>query len=561
MLNKVVILILMAVIFLLISISYALKQARTLHRDPVVLWNQYYRLKNRDSEAARRALAIILKQNINDLTAMRELQLLSHAEKTVQQAMPSLKTLACVPTDPKTLGSAYGVQKNSLARLSGKQVVIDAVFSELHPWIWDNLSPVNGAECSFLPGYASVASVDHLLKPEEGTTPQHTIYAPGSFEQSKETLRLRQTEDAFFQQFYAEKQTNKSEALALIERKIQSHPRQIRFLKEAGYLAIEQQNYPLAIQYFNQVEALEPQADVRMQLAYLYDQVGNKRAAWQYFKKAAQLQDNQAQWLKTQNALTQLAGLQTKAMPAPYFGEVYFSPFTQSRFGLTVRPLIARFGIESLTGMQVKQYLVFRQTDDNRSENLGELPQIFEDNVRIMGAGIQMVPFASLPVSFFVEAGAAYDLIPQSRSRWRGDLRANLVYYQELGAHPCYVAKPKFSMAYYNTLYGNVAYFSRYHNNVIAGFNTHQGVRLFQYRSSMINLYLSGRAMVDTRREFFNNIAEIGPGVSFIPNNRYRLQLRFESVNGMYLPAGGSFNPYHKYYTNRIAQLLFYVKI
>ena len=77
----------------------------------------------------------------------------------------------------------------------------------------------------------------------------------------------------------------------------------------------------------------------------------------------------------------------------------------------------------------------------------------------------------------------------------------------------------------------------------------------------MLNLYMTGRVFGDTRREFFNNYAEVGPGIAFVPSNRFNLQLRVEQVKGVYLPAGATVNPYAKYYTSQYIQLLFYVKI
>jgi hypothetical protein len=222
---------------------------------------------------------------------------------------------------------------------------------------------------------------------------------------------------------------------------------------------------------------------------------------------------------------------------------------------------VARLGIESNNRLKTKTYLVFRQTDDNKTANLGQVPQIYEDNVRIMGGGIQITPFKSLPVVGFVEAGMAYDLIYRERDRWRGDLRGGLMYYNEFGTKPAWYDTFKMSMDYYSTLYGDVTYFSRFDNNVIGTFKTQQGIRLLQYHSSMLNLYLGGRVMEDTRREFFNNFAEIGPGIGFIPSNRFRLQIRFEHIKGVYLPAGGSVNPYGKHYTNNIVQLFVYAKI
>jgi len=96
---------------------------------------------------------------------------------------------------------------------------------------------------------------------------------------------------------------------------------------------------------------------------------------------------------------------------------------------------------------------------------------------------------------------------------------------------------------------------------VIGVVRTHQGIRLAQYHSSMLSAYLTGRVIEDTRREFFNNLVEVGPGIALTPSNRFNLQLRLEHVNGTYLPAGRSHNPYGKNYTNNLVQLLFYAKI
>ena len=205
--------------------------------------------------------------------------------------------------------------------------------------------------------------------------------------------------------------------------------------------------------------------------------------------------------------------------------------------------------------------MFLRRTDDNRSEHLGQVSQIYEDDVQITGVGAQVTPVPGLPVVGFVEAGTAYDLVYRDRDRWRGDLRAGLMYYQNMGCQPSYYARLNVSPRYYSEWYADLVYFSRYQNNVIGGAITRQGVRALQYKSSVLNVYVVGRALTDTQRIFYNNFAEIGPGISFVPSNRFHLQLRFEHLQGMYLPAGAIPNPYRKYYTNNAVQLLFYVKL
>lgn len=326
---------------------------------------------------------------------------------------------------------------------------------------------------------------------------------------------------------------------SLIPRRIQ--PQQ--GLREKGYIALAKGNKLEAIDYFSRAYAITPAPDVAMQLGYLYDEMNAKPQAYRYFQLATRSQDKMSV-LRAQNALTNLGGLQTKALPRPYFSELFFTPFTQTRFGLTVRPFIARIGVEQDNCLKTKEYVFFRRTDDNRSENLGQISQIYEDNVQIIGTGVQVSPFTRLPVIGFMEAGTAYDLVYRDRDRWRGDLRGGLMYYQDFGRRPAYYDNFKISHDYYSDWYADATYFSRYSNNVIGGIRTHQGIRLLQYHASLLNVYLVGRALADTNRDFFNNIAEIGPGIALIPTNRFNLQLRFEHIKGMYIPAGATPNPY-----------------
>lgn len=374
-------------------------------------------------------------------------------------------------------------------------------------------------------------------------------------------------ENLLLDEFYHLKKHNKKAAWILIKQIIQRYPHNLLALKEGGFLAIDEHHRADAIVYFKKAYDLSYKADLAMQLAYLYDepdsgseQLTDKYWAYHYFNLATKNTDKSLT-LRAQNALTNLAGLQTKAFPSPFFSELFFDPLSQSRFGLTIRPFIGRIGIEQNNRFQTKTYFMLRQTQDNKSYNLGQLPQIYEDNVRITGVGAQISPFPSIPIVSFIEAGRAYDLVYRNRDRWRNDVRAGFMYYNELGAPPAYFERLQVNMKYYSTLYGDATYFSRYNNNIIATLKTHQGIRLAQYKSSMLNLYVSGRMIEDTRREFFNNIAELGPGIGFIPSNRYRVELRYEHINGMYLPAGRTRNPYAKYYINDIVQLFLYVKL
>lgn len=366
------------------------------------------------------------------------------------------------------------------------------------------------------------------------------------------------TRDEALNQYYKLEKINSRQAWHLITRLTIQYPRDINILKTAGYLGIKLQRIKQANRFFLRIYALNHSPNIALQIAYLFNQMKENHKAYHYFKLAAKSRNPEVS-LKANRAMTTLRGIQTKFYPKPYFSQILFEPFSQTRFGLTVTPLIMRFGVEKKDWFNSKFYMVYRQTLDNKSANLGQLPQIFEDNVRILGLGIQLQPVKDVPLIGFFEAGQGYDVIDRNRSRWRNDFRGGLVYFNEFGAMPSYYDQQKWSHDYYSQLYGDAIYYSRYDDNVIATVRTRQGIRLWQHHSTMLNLYITGRIVVDKNRDFFNNIAEIGPGVSLIPLNRYSVILRYEYIRGVYLPAGGSFNPYNKYYNNSTIQLIYYL--
>ncbi len=503
----------------------AVKQARKLHRDPLVLMNQYYHFKTSNPLAAKKALLIILQQDPNYIPALQEYSQWMLAENSIQTALPLLERLhKNLPKDNNyafQLAYAY----YALGEWDKAHVLLMTLQGETTGVLKNKTNAALKAMASYLPLYT------HYSINERFTV------APLWNEKPVQQWALVAPKKAFLLQ-----------------------PDSTQALKEAGYLAIAKGHPQDAIALFKRVYENTPKSEVAMQLAYLYEQLNNKPMAYQYFRAASYSSDKTLS-LCAENSLTHLAGQQIKVLPRPFFSEIYFNPFSQSRFGLTVLPFIGRLGLEQANWLRTKEYVFLRRTQDNRSQNLGEISQIYEDNVQITGVGVQVSPLKKIPLIGFIETGAAHDLIYQERARWRADLRAGLMYYQDFGSPPAYFDRLKIGHDYYSDWYADGTYFSRYNNNVIGLVRTHQGIRLLQYQSSMLNLYMTGRVITDTRREFYNNIAEIGPGISFVPSNRFNVQLRFEQVNGVYLPAGASVNPYNKYYSNNLVQLLFYIKL
>ena len=515
---------------------FAHLHARDLKRDPQVLMNTYYQIKSSRPNLAHEALQIILRQDENYLPALIELSQWLIQEARFDEAIPLLERLhKLLPRERK-----YTIQLAQTYYKTGDWVASRRLFLELSD------HKALRAMASFVPNYKDWADAQFFDRSRPGSYLHPYTLAYSS---------------PYLDAFYALKKAKDPKARAYIEMINRTHPMDAKALEEAGVLAIQEQRIEDAVELFTRAYAITGEPRLAMQIGYLYSGLGLNKHAYNYFERAT-VSKNEKLSLLAEDAMTRLAGQQTKAFPKPYYGEFFFTPFTQNRFGITVNQFIGRLGVELPLPMAPRVYSFTRRTQDNRENNTGELTQLYEDNVWVTGMGGQLFPFEKVPLFIYVEGGAAHDLFFRARRRWRPDLRAGFMYYQETGARPSYYSKPKYSTDYYSTWYAEMTYFSRYDNNVIASIRTHQGIRLIQYKSSMIDLFVRGRVIEDTRRDFYNNFAELGPALAIVPSNRYNVEIHLDYINGMYLPAGGAQrNPYNKYYSNKRALLLAYVKI
>ena len=336
-------------------------------------------------------------------------------------------------------------------------------------------------------------------------------------------------------------------------------PDPVIILKNSAYEAIAHHDLTRAILLMKRAYQVHPDQNTALQLAYWYQQNHQTILAQHYFTFASRGSDLHLSQ-RAMAALTPPQASEKPFLPTPYFAEFFFTPFTQTRFALTVNQLNARLGVEQHNVWHTREYFLVRRTADNQSHSLGTLTQLYEDDVEIFGVGGQMMPRHDWPVVAFLETGAAFDLVYRNRPRWRPDLRTGLMFYQEYGTQAVDSDRLHLGHDYFHTWYAEMTYFTRY-GNTIGGIRTHQGIHLLRYKSGVINTYLTGRVIFDTQRLFFNNYTEIGPGIAWIPFARYNLQLRFEHVRGMYIPAGNTPNPYSHYYNNNILQFLVYIKL
>lgn len=366
--------------------------------------------------------------------------------------------------------------------------------------------------------------------------------------------------DKLLNQYYELRKTNSQAAKLILQKLVSRYPTNLKGQREMAYSLLKDKKLELALQHFLIIERLAPyDYDIKIQIGYLLGSLDRPVEAYSYFEKARKTTDT-ALRLKANQALTNLGGMQTKILPKPWFIDLYLYPLYYSRFDLAVYPGQGRIGRTFGKRNQWEVYLSNRTTWDDRSGQAGAnaLPQIFEDNASVFAFGIRYSPFPidKFPIlkgiKLYVESGKAYDLVRREPNRrWRYDFRGGLLYWNGWGAAHEYVDSLTLPFKQIGTIYSDTSYFSRYNDNIINYSSLKEGLRILEYQTTEINLYVRGRGGVDKNKEFFNNFLELGPGIEYIPNNRYNFSIRFESLRGFYLSVNSPTpNPYSSYNNN-----------
>ncbi|QLH43553.1 MAG: hypothetical protein HWD59_13175 [Coxiellaceae bacterium] len=232
--------------------------------------------------------------------------------------------------------------------------------------------------------------------------------------------------DSELNQFYQIKDINPEKAKLILLKILTREPDNVTALKELGYLYLQENDNENAYAVFKQVYAITHDYPIAAQLGYIADKLNYQHQAYKYFATASHTSDPKLK-LISNNAMTNLAGWNTRFLPDPYFIDYYFSPLYFSRFDLGIFPLNARIGVYLDQHHQVELYGGMRATRDDRTSGSAISPQIYEDNVAVFSIGSRYQPFRRIPVSFYGEIGRGYDLIYRFRDRWRSDIRGGLL--------------------------------------------------------------------------------------------------------------------------------------
>ncbi len=355
-------------------------------------------------------------------------------------------------------------------------------------------------------------------------------------------------------QYYSLKKRKPRAAERLLSRILRRYPNKLMAIKEMAYTKLANEQGKQALHYFLKWQRFEPSNDrVKLQIAYIYDRLGLHKEAYQQFKIVSKSKNPKLAEIACQ-ALVNLAHYKYKILPNPWFADLYYAPIWRGRFRNLIHPVKFRFGAALGKHKQFQVYGFVRYTRDVRSAG-GTIPDIFEDNAAIFGVGASVRPFVKIPIFIYLEGGRAYDLIDRNRGRWRRDVRGGVMGYQRWGRGYACNSCLRFPFKPVGDFYGDISFFSRYDNNIIGQLRLRQGLRVLEWGNSSVDVYLKGQYFFDRKHEFYNNVLEFGPGISFVPYNRFPFAIRVERIRAQYLHVNSPTPiPYgnHHYFETRV---------
>ncbi len=502
--------------------------------------NQFYHLQKTDPVAAEKILRQLVEQYPNDPQLLNQMGYLQLQLKNKPAAI-------------HYFSQSYPLQKESTIALQ-------------LGYLWAETKQYEKAVEYFTAALARIT--DPKLKQQASaalTFSKKALHPPAPPPAAKPQLAAKAPQlsltEQLLNEYYPLKKTNPTAARTLLLTLLQHDPYNTTALLELAYSYNAEKNYDQAYIYFLRDYQITHNPEIAVQLGYVLDASDHKYLAYHYFVEGAQSADP-ALSLKSNQALTNLAGWNTRALPSPLFADVYLSPLYYGRFNLGVLPYIVRAGVYLDQAHRTELYTSLRYTRDNKSLlSAGVSPEIFEDDVMVMALGIRHQLFKKFPLYFYTEAGAAYDLVYRLRPRWRGDFRSGFIAYDNWGRKPTYQPEFTFLFKPVGDFYGDLTFYTRYGDDIIGTARVRQGFRVVEYHASFIDIYLKGQYGMDTLGQYYNNYLECGPGIAWVPNNRYNLAIRLEAIQGYYIDVNSPTpNPFSPHYSTNNIQLELYAR-
>ncbi len=353
-------------------------------------------------------------------------------------------------------------------------------------------------------------------------------------------------------QAYAMLPTNNTGAILLLEEAAGIDPSNVIIHRQLGSSYIMASRLDDALRQFSVANTLAPSDTTQLQLAYLLNTLGRNKEALDMFAALTRSSDPDI-GEKARNGQTVL-----RLAPCPtsnrLWAQLSLSPYYDSRFENSILTGAFRAGIFPGNQRIVSLYGIAAVIKDTRSSS-GAVPVIFSDNYALVGGGVRVQPFKGFNAD--IQGGVAVDLVDRpGMSASQGDFRAIASY--GVGMYP-ELATPNFlhfTFKPFVDLHMSGGYYSRY-VNTISYAQLRGGFRAVEWQNTAFDLYLRADFASDTKREYYNNIAEASIGVRLIPSYLWNLSVLTEYHRGTYWDSGLSTGPYNRYYDSFRLLLVF----
>ena len=331
------------------------------------------------------------------------------------------------------------------------------------------------------------------------------------------------------------------DAQQMFERAAAMDPGNAVVHKQLGYLYHANGDKEHALQQLLIADSLQSSDTTKLEIAYWLDELHRRKEADEYFKRLSSSQSPEVR----QQVSDEMANRPAPA--SPWYTRIYAAPYYDTRWETWFYQGFLQQGYYWNEARTLSAYGFAALSGDARS-NGGLAPSIFSDNTFMVGVGLKAEPFTGFQAS--VQEGISFDLIQQqNQSSVRGDFRAVAVYGN--GIYAPYVNHPDLQFPFYTfvDLYSSLGYYSRYDNTI--GYVTGRaGVRPVEVSRTVVDAYIIGGLVRDTKLEYYNNLLEWGAGVRITPNINWGLYLMAEYHRGYYWDVGGPPLPYDRYYNS-----------
>ncbi len=340
---------------------------------------------------------------------------------------------------------------------------------------------------------------------------------------------------------------NQTAALAYFEEAARREPRNRAIQEQIGYLDISLGRTAEALERFRISLAIRPSDTTKLQIAYLLSSLGKSAEARKTFEELQTSRDPDI--ASTARAESFQFSSRDCEMQFPWWWKVYAAPYYEGRFDDVIIDASLYGGRYLTDDRSLSLFGVLTLSRDTRSIG-GALPVIYADNYALLAAGLRAQPFSGFTAD--VQAGLAQSLIDRpGEAMTRGDFRVVASYgagwYPPLRM-PDRIAWPLSTFGDVYVMYG---YYSRY-ANTIGSLQARAGLRIAEYRAASFDLYLRGDVIGDSRRDYYNNVAEASVGARIVPDLGWSLAILAELHRGTYWGSSGIPNPYGGYTSFRL---------